>query len=186
MATKHYAQTVQRALDDEIAQLLAQKKTATPEPVPPTGAPAPGFPAPQPAPGTFDGTLADAAPKRAASGPPPAPPSGALAPPPPQSTAPAPAAAPPRFGAAPAMPTQDQIVAGLDQRLMRLMQVRDWIQQDGDIARLLDTVIGNQVRKSERRQARFNIILNVIFLVAGWALSVIASPSAIAAFFHHA
>lgn len=185
MAAKHYAQTVQRALDDEIAQLLAQKKEAVPVPVPPTAGPF----APQSAPGGYDGALADeevdALPKRTRGEPPPPPAPGAFAPPPAQA-APAPAtAAPPRFGAAPAMPTQGEIVAGLDQRVSRLMQVRDWIQQDGDIARLLDTVIGNQVRSSERRQARMNIILNVIFLVAGWALSVIATPSAITALFHH-
>src|SRR6185437_2023684 len=81
-----------------------------------------------------------------------APPAPAQAAPPASASAPS---APPRFGAIPQpVPTQMQIVAGLDQRVARLMQVRDWISEDGDIARLIDTVIGRQVQSSEKRQSR--------------------------------
>ena len=107
-----------------------------------------------------------------------------------QPTAPAPqAAAPPssRSAAPPAKkagPTQAEMVAGLDVRLARLTQVRDWISEDGDIARLIDSVIGRQVSASERRQARFGVILNVIFLLGGWALSLISTPAILGKLFN--
>jgi hypothetical protein len=176
MADKPYAQTIQRALNDEIAALLAQQPTreegaerrrAAAPPAPPAAAPAPASSAPPP--------LSESAPAPA----PVAPGSaadeetfsrvyGGVAAPVPQ--------APPAPSAAAPLPKQQTTVASLDQRITRLIQVRDWIQEDGDIARLIDTVIGRQVRSSERRQARFAIVLNVIFLLAGWLLSLVATP----------
>lgn len=192
MADKQYAQTIERALNAEIAALVAQqpsvesakRRERTPV-APPAPAPAPIAPA-QAAPG--------------ASGPPPSPaPSmddeqreidealqreeaygSASAPAPQRAVAPPPA---PASAAAP-LPTTHATVANLDQRIGRLMQVRDWIQEDGDIARLIDTVIGKQVQSSERRQARLTVVLNVIFLLAGWALSLVASPDHLRTLFH--
>lgn len=178
MADKQYAQTIQRALNDQIASLLAQetvlerqavkeesadrKRAAPPVPtiapsqVAPPPAPASEAPPPyaQPAPGSAYGQA---------------------------SPAPAPPPAPPQRAASP-LPDARTTVGNLDQRIARLMQVRDWIQEDGDIARLIDTVIGKQVRSSEQRQARLAIILNIVFLLAGWALSLIASPERLGLF----
>jgi hypothetical protein len=194
MADKHYAQAIQRALDEEIAGLVGQAPAKKEE-----RAPARSRQAPEPVPQTAVGgsppppPLEDIAPPQPQGWATPAPGGSAgeyAAPPAPAQAAPAASAsapaAPPRFGAAPQpVPTQTQIVAGLDQRVARLMQVRDWISEDGDIARLIDTVIGRQVQSSEKRQARFSIILNVIFLGAGWALSVVASPTVLSNIFQH-
>lgn len=179
MATKRYAGMMERAIDAEIAALIDVEKQAAPlksmapggpAPVPPPASRAPGtaYPMPQAGPPTGS-AYADSAP----AAPMPAP-------------MPAPSAAP-SYGAAPTMPPPATIVASIDQRVARLTQVREWISEDGDIARLLDTVIGNQVRTSERRQVRINLAFNVLFLLVGWALSIFASPQAMSALLgHHA
>lgn len=184
MAEKQYAQTIQRALDDEIAALLTtQEREEAPRArrsAPPRGAASPLPPPAPPPPSEIESldelpTLSDSAPPRqqqAFGGAAP----GAYAPPT-AVRAPAPAAAP--------LPDQHTTLVNLDQRIGRLIQVRDWIQEDGDIARLIDTVIGKQVQSSERRQARLSVALNVIFLLAGWVLSLIAAPTAIGHIFGH-
>lgn len=181
MATKRYAEVMERAIDAEIAALINTEGQAPmpkrfaptgPAPVPPPASRAPGsaYPIPQAGPPTGSAS-ANSAPAAPAPLPP---------------TMPAPSAAP-SYGAAPPMPPPATIVAGIDQRVARLMQVREWISEDGDIARLLDSVIGNQVRTSERRQVRINLAFNVLFLLAGWALSIFASPQAMSALLgHHA
>lgn len=74
-------------------------------------------------------------------------------------------------------PAAREIVEQIDHRIERLEQVRDWIDEDEHLAHLIDSVIGKQVRASERRQARFNVLLNVIFLLAGWLLSLAGTPA---------
>jgi hypothetical protein len=170
MATKRYAEVMERAIDDEIAALVAVERAAQQRNHLPIAAPAPAYPMPQAAPPT-GGAKKESPPAAAAP-----------APPPPMM--PAPAAPSPSYGAAPTMPTPEKITAGIDQRVSRLMQIREWISEDSDIARLLDTVIGNQVRASERRQVRINIAFNVLFLLIGWALSIFASPQAMSALLH--
>ncbi|MBA3826075.1 MAG: hypothetical protein H0X24_19520 [Ktedonobacterales bacterium] len=182
MADKQYAQTIQQALDAEIASLVAQQQPASGGR---SGAPPPpaaeevvtdqsGYYQDRPAPQPITPPASQAAPggsapnekaRKEAYG-------STAAPPPP----PAPARAPAPASVAAPLPSTHTTLANLDQRIVRLMQVRDWIQEDGDIARLIDTVIGKQVQSSERRQARLAVALNVIFLVAGWALSLVASP----------
>lgn len=166
MANKRYVDVVQRALDEEIAQLQRQQAPTAPQQAQSASPPLPTFGAA--APDTQDRFRG--------------PPTGA--PLPPSAPAPGYGGAPPAAKQA-ARPTQAEMVAGLDQRVTRLIQVRDWISEDGDIARLIDSVIGRQIRASEQRQARFGVFLNAVFLIAGWALSLVGTPAALAGLLHH-
>lgn len=83
-------------------------------------------------------------------------------------------------GAAPAAsPAAQDIVGAIDARIERLAQVRDWIDEDDELAGLIDSVIARRIRESERRQARFNVVLNAVFLIMGWLLSLVGTPSAL-------
>lgn len=79
---------------------------------------------------------------------------------------------------------QSVIVASLDERIARLEQVRRWIGEDGEMARFLDAVIGQQVKASERRTVRVSIALAIVSLIAGWALSLLATPQTLATLLH--
>jgi hypothetical protein len=86
----------------------------------------------------------------------------------------------PTKGAAPgASPAARDIVGAIDARIERLAQVRDWIDEDDELAGLIDSVIARRIRDSERRQARFNVALNAVFLLAGWLLSLVGTPTAL-------
>lgn len=74
--------------------------------------------------------------------------------------------------------TGQDIVSAIDARIGRLEQVRDWIDEDDELAGLIDSVIARRIRESERRQARFNVALNAVFLIAGWLLSLVGTPAA--------
>jgi hypothetical protein len=84
-----------------------------------------------------------------------------------------------------ATPAVREIVEEIDRRISRLEQVRDWIDEDEYLAHLIDSVIGKKVKASEQRQARRNIIVNVIFLLLGWLLSILATPANIVSLFPH-
>jgi hypothetical protein len=106
---------------------------------------------------------------------------------PPESTrrrgvpAPAPsygvASPPPASAAPPTSQAAGQIVAQLDERIGRLTQVRDWVADDAELAHLIDATIGQQVRASERRQARLSVVLTIVSLIAGWLISLLGSPA---------
>lgn len=166
MPTKNFAQDMQIALDQEIAALRSQQSTSSPAYSPDRdGEQFRGGYTPET---RVAGKLPPAAPQASAS-------SGYAA-------APGSVAAPP----APmrVMPDQGVIVANLGDRIQRLQQVRTWIGEDVALAHLIDTVIGQQVKTSEQRQARFSLILNIIFLIAGWLLSLFTGPG-IAGMLHH-
>lgn len=80
--------------------------------------------------------------------------------------------------------TTSDLVAALNERAERLTLVSQWIQQDEHFRGLLDSVIGQQVKLAEQRLKRLNIVLNAVFLLLGWLLSVFATPAALAALFH--
>jgi hypothetical protein len=75
---------------------------------------------------------------------------------------------------------EEEIIQALNERIFRLGQVRDWIEEDTHLAHLIDSVIGRQVLLSERRQARFNTALNGVFLILGWMLSLVGTPATLA------
>jgi hypothetical protein len=66
----------------------------------------------------------------------------------------------------------------------RLERVRDWIDEDQELARLIDSVIGRQAKRAERRQHRMNLVYTRIFLVAGWFLSLVSTPTTLATLLH--
>jgi hypothetical protein len=73
-------------------------------------------------------------------------------------------------------------LAQLDERLVRLTQIRDWLRDDR-LQGMVDDVIGQQVRASERRQVWYSVAIGIASLVAGWLLSAI-SPISIGGFLH--
>jgi flagellar biogenesis protein FliO len=75
-------------------------------------------------------------------------------------------------------------LGALDQRIVRLEQLRSWMGEDPDLGRLIDTSIGSQVHASERRQRFFAGTLGIITLVAGWLLSAVSPPAALASLLH--
>jgi hypothetical protein len=81
-----------------------------------------------------------------------------------------------------AVPAAPASLTHLDERLTRLTQMRDWLRDD-TLRAMVDDVIGQQVRASERRQATYSAVVGVVSLVAGWLLSAI-SPISMASFFH--
>src|SRR5262249_472255 len=76
------------------------------------------------------------------------------------------------------------VVGALDQRIVRLEQLRTWMGEDPDLGRLIDTSIGSQVHASERRQRLFAGTLGVITLIAGWLLSAVSPPATLASLLH--
>lgn len=72
---------------------------------------------------------------------------------------------------------ENDLIDALDDRIERLLQVRHWLDEDNEMARLLDSVIKQRVHISERRQTIINMALNTIFLIAGWGLSAFFTPS---------
>jgi hypothetical protein len=81
-----------------------------------------------------------------------------------------------------AVPAQQASLAHLDERLIRLTQMRDWLRDDS-LRVMVDEAIGQQVQASERRQVAYSAVVGVVSLVAGWLLSAI-SPISVATFFH--
>lgn len=68
------------------------------------------------------------------------------------------------------------MVQALDERLGRLERVRDWIEEDDDMAQFIDSILSKQYKALERRLARSNIVQNIVFLFAGWVLSLVGTP----------
>ena len=69
--------------------------------------------------------------------------------------------------------------AQLDDRIVRLQQIRDWLKDD-KLKAMIDDVIGQQVAKSERRQVAYSVTVGALSLLAGWLLSTISPVSALA------
>lgn len=188
MAAKRYAPAVQDALADAIEALRRQQPAAPSRTAAPSQTAAPGA----------DRAVPTGAPPPVIS---PAPSYGAVSPSAPPYAAPGsvqhapgsvplspPSAAPSAGGfAAPASAAPPPVsnLALLNERIARLSQVRDWLSSDPDLERLVDGVIGQQVRVSERRQVRLGLVFNIVFLLAGWGLSLIGTPAALGGLLHH-
>lgn len=74
-------------------------------------------------------------------------------------------------------------LASLDERITRLTQMREWLQDD-TLRTMVDDVIGQQVRAAARRQVAYSFIVGVISLVAGWLLSAISPVATLANLLH--
>lgn len=81
------------------------------------------------------------------------------------------------------LPPADQVAQQLGERIAQLERIQTWLAQDHELMRLVDSVILQEVRRSEARQ-RFwsvfwSIVLTVVSLIAGWLLSLIQDPGTI-------
>ena len=72
------------------------------------------------------------------------------------------------------VPTDDASLRALDERITRLTQIRQWIEQDTSLMDMVDDVIGNQVRNATRQQMLFSTMIGVASLIVGWLLSAIS------------
>jgi hypothetical protein len=77
------------------------------------------------------------------------------------------------------LPASAPEIAALDDRIVRLQQIRDWLKDD-KLKSMIDDVIGKQVAKSERRQVAYSVTIGALSLVVGWLLSAISPVSALA------
>lgn len=77
------------------------------------------------------------------------------------------------------LPGSSSASVQLDDRIVRLQQIRDWLKDD-KLKAMIDDVIGKQVAKSERRQVVYSVAVGVLSLMAGWLLSAISPVSALA------
>ncbi len=75
-------------------------------------------------------------------------------------------------------------VAALDERIVRLTQMREWLRDDA-LRTMVDDVIGHHVKASERRQVIYSVIVGVVSLLAGWLLSAVSPVSTLLGVFSH-
>ncbi len=76
------------------------------------------------------------------------------------------------------LPGSSSASVQLDDRIVRLQQIRDWLRDD-KLKAMIDDVIGKQVAKSERRQVAYSVTVGALSLLAGWLLSAISPVSAL-------
>ncbi len=72
---------------------------------------------------------------------------------------------------------QTAAIALLDTRTQRLSDIKQWITEDSDLLPLIARVVGDIESKYMRRNLIINILLSTIFLLAGWLLSIVATPT---------
>ena len=72
---------------------------------------------------------------------------------------------------------QQRAIEVLTNRQHQLEQIRSWIQSDADILPSIRKIFEDDERKRARQALLINIALSTIFLLAGWGLSLIASPA---------
>ena len=70
-------------------------------------------------------------------------------------------------------------LAELQERVARLKQVQEWLADD-KLRALVDDAIGQQVKRSERRQTMYAVVGAVGSLIVGWLLSAITPASVLA------
>jgi hypothetical protein len=74
-------------------------------------------------------------------------------------------------------------LAALDERIVRLTQMREWLRDDA-LRTMVDDVIGHHVRASERRQVIYSVVVGVASLAAGWLLSALSPVSTLLGLFN--
>jgi hypothetical protein len=73
----------------------------------------------------------------------------------------------------------------LAKRAWYLEQIQSWITADSDLLPLIARVAGNAEEKYMRKNLLMNVVLSTIFLIAGWLLSIAATPSILGDIFRH-
>jgi hypothetical protein len=80
---------------------------------------------------------------------------------------------------------QRDAVELLAARTERLGQIKMWITTDGDLLPLIAKVAGDVEGRFLRRNLAVNVVLSTIFLIAGWLLSTVATPTNLGHIFRH-
>lgn len=80
-------------------------------------------------------------------------------------------------------PSQPVSLASLDERIVRLTQMREWLRDD-TLRTMIDDVIGQQVRTTAQRQLVYSFVVGVISLIAGWLLSAVSPVATLTNLLH--
>jgi hypothetical protein len=82
-----------------------------------------------------------------------------------------------RGGSSSRLPAAPDVVREMASRIQQLQQIQTMIEQNPDIVRVIDTVIGKRIYAAERRQHALTIALSLFTLIAGWLLSLVRTPT---------
>jgi hypothetical protein len=74
-------------------------------------------------------------------------------------------------------------LASLDERIARLTQMREWLQDDA-LRVMVDDAIGRQVKLIARRQVAFSFTVGVTSLIVGWLLSAVSPVATLTNLLH--
>ncbi len=99
-----------------------------------------------------------------------------------------PAAAAPAHGNAPSALGSSEQSAGvesLDATAERLKYIRDVLNTDPALVPHVARAVGVEEGKYLRRNLMLNVVLSTIFLIAGWLLSTVATPTTLSRIFGH-
>jgi DNA-binding protein H-NS len=81
-------------------------------------------------------------------------------------------------------PLSEPIQKMVDQ--VEFLEELQWrVQENPEILRFVDSVVGNQVKLTEKRQSRLALVYAILSLIAGWLLSLLGTPENIAHLFSH-
>lgn len=110
----------------------------------------------------------------------------------PASTAALPAAATPMQETIPAeqdspdQTARDDVLAEQGDRILEHMtQIRTWLNTEPELRPMAKRFVGELESRSLRQNVMLNVVLSTIFLLAGWLLSVVATPTLLARVFGH-
>jgi hypothetical protein len=87
-------------------------------------------------------------------------------------------------GGAPTLPTAATVASELRDRMARLEEVRDLVNEYPELVSVIDSVIGNQIAAAQRRQRVWSIAATVASLIVGWLLSLIGTPQTLGRLLH--
>jgi hypothetical protein len=74
------------------------------------------------------------------------------------------------------LPPADQVAQQLGERIAQLERIQAWLTKDHELMRLVDSVIRQEVQRSERLQRFWSFVLTILSLIAGWLLSLVQDP----------
>ena len=81
-------------------------------------------------------------------------------------------------------PAGDQTpsIDALSAQIERLQTLQSWMKEDPTIVGPVGRAVGAETGQSFRKNLLWSVILGVIFLFAGWLLSIVATPATFALF----
>lgn len=78
---------------------------------------------------------------------------------------------------------QNVSIDALSAQIERLQMLQSWMKEDPTIVGPVGRAVGAETGQSFRKNLFWSVILGVVFLLAGWLLSVIATPATFGSFF---